>query len=68
MHREYHDFNGVHVYLRSNRISLVATLSVAGKKVPLKNFLANKLGGQNLTLENYKVNDIDTSTSQFITK
>ena len=25
MHREYDDFNGVHVYLRSNRISLVLT-------------------------------------------
>ena len=23
MHREYHEFNGVHVYLRSNRISLL---------------------------------------------
>ena len=43
MHREYHDFNGVHVYLGSNRISLVATLSVAGKKVPLKNFWPKNL-------------------------
>ena len=25
MHREFDDFNGVHVYLRSNRISLVQT-------------------------------------------
>ena len=27
MHREYHDFNGVHVYLRNNRISLNYTSS-----------------------------------------
>ena len=27
MHREYDDFNGVYVYLRSNRISLVSSLT-----------------------------------------
>ena len=32
MHREYDDFYGVHVYLGSNRISLVTTMS--GIKMP----------------------------------
>ena len=28
MHREYHGFNGVHLYLQSNPISLIYTLLV----------------------------------------